>query len=118
MARGGMIIIWLALGGATLVVGLLVALVYVTARGHAPDFGTLIRWAGKLWVINLVLELAILYFAEPALTGPYWGGQWLFLPLLLTGGLAFFGGSPTQVRLALDSLIERVNHSSLRLGDS
>jgi hypothetical protein len=105
-----MVIVWLALGGATLVVGLLVALVYVTARGGStPDLGTVIRWAVKLWVINLVLELAILYFAEPALTGPYWGGQWLLLPLLLTGGLAFFGSNLTQVRSALDSFAERVN---------
>jgi hypothetical protein len=105
-----MVIVWLALVGATLVVGLLVALVYATARrGSAPDSSTVIRWAVKLWVINFVLELAILYLAEPALTGPYWGGQWLFLPLLLTGILAFFGSSLTQVRSAIDSFTERVN---------
>ena len=105
-----MIIVWLALGGATLVVGLLVALVYVTARGVSrPDPGAVIRWAVKLWVFNLILELAILYFAEPALTGPYWGGQWLFLPLLLTGGLAFFSSSLTQFRSTLHSFAEHVN---------
>jgi hypothetical protein len=105
-----MVIVWLALGGATLVVGLLVALMYVTARGvSTPDSSAVIRWAVKLWVFNLILELAILYFAEPVLTGPYWGGQWLFLPLLLTGTLAFFGSSLTQVRSALDSFTERVN---------
>src|SRR5215469_1161696 len=113
-------IVWLAGLGATIVVGLLVALVYITAaRGPVlPEPKVVAVWAVKLWVLNLGLELAILYFAQPALTGPYWGGQWLFLPLLLSGGLALFGGSPTQVRRALDSLIERVNHSSLRLGDS
>ncbi len=62
-----------------------------------------------------MLQLLILYFAQPALTGPYWGGQWLFLPLLLTGILAFFGGSARQVRDALDSFSEQVNSGRLRM---
>jgi hypothetical protein len=115
----GMVIVWLASFGATVVVGLLLALVYITAaRGpRLPEPKVVAIWALKLWIFNLGLQLAILYFAQPALTGPYWGGQWLFLPMLLTGGLAFFGGSPTQVRLALDSLIERVNRPGLGGGD-
>lgn len=104
-------IVWLALLGATIVVGLVVALVYITAHGKRPEPGLVAFWAAKLWIINFVLELVILYWAQPALTGPYWGGQWLFMPLLLTGVLAFFGGSLTQVRLALDSFTERVNYS-------
>ncbi|MGO8946587.1 MAG: hypothetical protein ACLQUY_02765 [Ktedonobacterales bacterium] len=113
-----MAIVWLAVLGATIVVGILIALVYVTAAGKVPDPKVVAIWAIKLWIINLGLELAILYFAEPALTGPYWGGQWLFMPLLLTGALAFFGGSLTQVRLALDSFTERINSGNLGIGDS
>ncbi len=90
-----MVIVWLALFGATIVTGLLVALLYATARGDRPKPDPVARWAAKLWVFNVVLELAILYFAEPALTGPYWGGQYLFVPLLLSGALAFFGLSLT-----------------------
>ncbi len=32
-----MVIVWLAVLGATIVVGLLVALVYLTARGKTPE---------------------------------------------------------------------------------
>jgi hypothetical protein len=115
-----MVIVWLAGFGATIVVGLLVALVYITAaRGpRLPEPKVVAVWAFKLWIFNLALELVILYFAQPALTGPYWGGQWLFLPMLLSGGLALFGGSPAQVRRALDSLIERVNRQGLYAPDS
>ncbi len=111
-----MVIVWLAVLGATTVVGLLVALVYVTARGQIGAPRVLAIWALKLWIINLGLELAILYFAEPALAGPYFGGQWLFLPLLLTGALAFFGGSFTQLRFALDSFTERINSGNSETG--
>jgi hypothetical protein len=112
-----MVIVWLAGFGATIVVGLLVALVYITAaRGTRPEPKVVAVWALKLWILNLGLELAILYFVQPALAGPYWGGQWLFLPLLLTGGVAFFGGSLTQVRLAIASLIERINGPNLSMG--
>src|SRR5215469_16675464 len=104
-----MVIVWLALLGATIVTGLLVAFLYVMARSDSPRPGQVARWAVKLWVFNVILELVILYFAEPALTGPYWGGQYLFVPLLLTGALAFFGLSLTPVRSALDSFTERVN---------
>jgi hypothetical protein len=115
-----MIILWLACLGATIVVGLLVALVYITAArsSQLPEPKIVAIWALKLWIFNLGLQLAILYFVQPALTGPYWGGQWLFLPMLLSGGLAYFGGSPTQVRVALDSLIERVNRPGLLAPDS
>ncbi len=108
-----MVIVWLALLGATLVVGILVALVYATARGRNPELRAMAIWAGKLWVLNLGLELAILYFAEPALTGPYLGGQWLLAPLFLSGVLAFFDASFIQVRRALDSFTERVNRGSV-----
>lgn len=104
-----MIIVWLAALGASIVVGLLVALVYLTARGKPPRLEVALRWAAGLWVINFFIDLAILYFSEPALTGPYWGMQWLLWPLLLTGVLALFGGSLANVRSALDSFTDSVN---------
>ncbi len=112
-----MIIFWLAVLGASVVTGILVALVYLTARGKPPLTRVAALWAGRLWLFNFVLDLAILYFAMPALTGPYLGGQWLLWPLLLTGVLALFGGSVLHVRTALDSFGERVNTASFAGGD-
>jgi hypothetical protein len=112
-----MIIFWLATLGASIVTAILVALVYLTARGKPPLVRVVAPWAGRLWLFNFVLDLFILYFAMPALTGPYLGGQWLLWPLLLTGVIALFGGSLLQMRFALDSFGERVNSSSLAAGD-
>jgi hypothetical protein len=104
-----MIIFWLAVLGASIVVGLLVALVYLAARGKTPRLEVVLPWAAKLWVVNFLLDLTILYFAMPAMTGPYWGMQWLFWPLLVTGVLAIFGGSVAGVRSALESFNESMN---------
>lgn len=104
-----MIIVWLAALGASIVVGLLAALVYLTSRGKPPRPEVVLRWAAGLWGLNFLVDLAILYFAEPAMNGPYWGMQWLLWPLLLTGLLALFGGSLTNVRSAIDNFTDSVN---------
>src|SRR5262249_3072353 len=80
-----------------------------TSRGKMPTPGVVLPWAARLWVVNFLLDLVILYFAMPALTGPYWGGQWLLWPLLITGVLALFGGSLTNIRAALDNFGDSVN---------
>ena len=83
-----MIIVWLAALGATIVVALFVALVYLFARKNRPEPRALAIWAGRLWLFNFLLDLAIFYIGQPALTGPYGGWQWLLWPILLTGLLA------------------------------
>ena len=103
-----MIIVWLAALGATIVTGLLVGLAYLTARGTRLAPRSVARWAVVLWVANLVFDLVVLYFGTPALTGPYWGGQWLLWPLLLSGVLALSGGSLARLRGALDVLSEEM----------
>jgi hypothetical protein len=72
-----MIIVWLAALGATIVVALFVALAIAFSRTNRPELRALASWAGKLWLFNFVLDLALLYIGQPALTGPYWGWQWL-----------------------------------------
>jgi hypothetical protein len=112
-----MIIFWLAALGATIVVAILVGLLYLFARAQRPDPRDLLRWAAKLWVFNLVLNLIILYFFMPPMTGPYWGWQWLIWPLILSGVFALFGGGFRQIRASIDSLTERINaEGSLRRG--
>lgn len=104
-----MVIVWLALLGASVVVAAVTGLVYLFSRGKPPEPRALLRWAARLWVFNVVLDLALLYFAMPALTGPLWGGQWLLWPLLLTGLLALSGGGFRELFGQLDRFTEAVN---------
>ncbi len=104
-----MIIVWLALLGATIVVALLIGITYIAARGKPPVPRTLAAWALRLWIVNVIVDIALLYLTMPALTGPYWGGQWLLWPLLLTGIIAVFGGSLTNIRSSIDTFTESLN---------
>ncbi|MEO7002467.1 MAG: hypothetical protein ABI068_11625 [Ktedonobacterales bacterium] len=104
-----MIIFGLAALGATIVVALMVVMAWLLARRQPPTWPDLARWAATLWVLNFLLDLLILYFAMPALTGPYGGWQWVLWPLLLTGVFAIFGGGFTSARATLDALNTRFN---------
>jgi hypothetical protein len=85
-------VIWLALVGALIVTVIVTVTRYVLARNNRPKNADLARWAGGIFVGNFLLDLLILYFAMPALTGPYFGWQWVLWPLLLTGVVVTFGG--------------------------
>jgi hypothetical protein len=104
-----MIILGLAALGATIVAALMVAFAWLTARKNKPMPRVLLEWAARIWVFNFLLNLVILYMFMPSLTGPYWGGQWLFWPLLLTGVFAMLGGNVRSVRSAIESLSEQLN---------
>src|ERR1051326_4967308 len=48
----------------------------VTLGRHIPiEWPKIGRWLGITFAINYLLSLLILYFAQPALTGPYGGWQ-------------------------------------------
>lgn len=104
-----MIILWLAVLGASIVTAIMVGLALLFGRQVKATPRELALWAGRLWLFNFILDLIVLYLAEPALTGPYWGGQWLIWPLLLTGAFALFGGGVDRVRSAVDTFTQRVN---------
>ena len=104
-----MIIVWLAVLGASIVTAVMVALALFFGRRAKAAPRELALWALRLWIFNLILNLLILYLAEPAITGPYWGGQWLIWPLLLTGVFALFGGGVGRVRSAVETFTERIN---------
>src|SRR5262245_6145642 len=106
---GIMIFFWLAALGATIVTAILVGLVYLFSRKQRPNLRDLLPWAAALWIFNLILDLIILYYVLPPMTGPYWGGQWLIWPLILSGVFALFGGGFRQIRATVDSLTERIN---------
>lgn len=85
-------VILLALVGALIVTFIMIVARYVLARNSPPKPGDLARWGAVVFSGNFLLDLLILYFAMPALTGPYFGWQWLLWPLLLTGVVVTFGG--------------------------
>jgi hypothetical protein len=107
-----MIIVWLAVLGASIVTAVMVALALFFGRRVKAAPRELALWALRLWIFNLILNLLILYLAEPAITGPYWGGQWLIWPLLLTGVFALFGGGVGRVRSAVETFTERINNGT------
>jgi hypothetical protein len=104
-----MIIVGLAAIGATIVTALLLGLAYAVGRKQWPTTPAVARWAATLWALNFILDLLILYFAMPALTGPYGGWEWVLWPLALSGVYALFGGSLLRARGALGALNERMN---------
>ena len=74
----------LALIGTLIVMAILVIGRLGFGRREAFDARRFIRWFAWYFVINFVLCFLILYFGEPALTGPFGGWQWVFTPLVIS----------------------------------
>ena len=79
-----MIILLLALIGALIVMAILSIGRLGFGRREKFDTRKFFKWFVWYFVLNYVLCLAILYFSEPALTGPFWGWQWVLGPLILS----------------------------------
>lgn len=73
----------------------------LTLGRHIPaEWPRIARWLGITFVVNYLLSLLILYFAQPALTGPYGGWQWVLWPLLLTSIFNLFSVMRVMVNRA------------------
>src|SRR5438270_4490885 len=79
-----MIIFLLALIGTLIVMAILTIGRLGFGRREAFDRQKFSRWFAAYFVLNYILCLLILYFSEPALTGPFWGWQWLLWPLVIS----------------------------------
>jgi len=79
-----MIIFLLALIGTLIVMAILTIGRLGFGRREAFDGQKFSRWFAAYFVLNYILCLLILYFSEPALTGPFWGWQWLLWPLVIS----------------------------------
>src|SRR5579885_364800 len=84
LRRGIMIIVLLALIGAIIVMAILTIGRLGFGRREKFVAQKFFRWFAWYFVFNFILCLAILYFAEPALTGPFGGWQWLLWPLAIS----------------------------------
>jgi hypothetical protein len=87
----------------------------VTLGRHIPiEWPKIARWLGITFAINYLLSLLILYFAQPALTGPYGGWQWILWLLLLTSVFNLF--SITRVLINRASALGQQPLASRRTG--
>ncbi|HEY7350439.1 MAG TPA: hypothetical protein VH599_19155 [Ktedonobacterales bacterium] len=84
-----------------------------TLGRHIPaEWPRIARWAGVTFVVNYLLSLLILYFAQPALTGPYGGWQWVLWPLFLTSVFHLF----SVLRVMVNRANELGQHATLARG--
>src|SRR5438128_6844683 len=105
-----MIIFLLALIGAVVVMAILTIGRLGFGRREAFNSRRFITWFAWFFGINYLICLAILYFSEPALTGPFGGWQWLLWPLVISSIANLFAFA----RPALSVLEEASNASQGR----
>jgi hypothetical protein len=79
-----MIIFLLALIGTLIVMTVLTVGMLWFGRREILDKRRLLGWFLRYFVFNYLFCLLILYFSHPALTGPFWGWQWVLWPLLVS----------------------------------
>lgn len=80
----------IALIGALLIVAIMLIGRFTLGRHIPVEWPKIARWAGTMFVLNYLFALLILYFAQPALTGPYGGWQWALWLLLVTTVISLF----------------------------
>ncbi|HLZ59451.1 MAG TPA: hypothetical protein VKR06_21100 [Ktedonosporobacter sp.] len=91
-----MIILLLALIGMLIVMVLLSIGRLGFGRREAFDARKFFSWFVGYAIFNYIICLAILYFSQPALTGPFWGWQWVLWPLIFSSiGNLFAFARPT-----------------------
>ncbi len=79
-----MVIFLLALIGALAV--MVILSIGRLAFGRSEPFNSrkFFTWFGIFFAVNFILGLLILYFGQPALTGPFGGWQWILGPLTIS----------------------------------
>lgn len=97
-----MIIFLLALIGTLIVMAILTLGRLGFGRREKFSARLFFPWFARYFVFNYIFSLLILYFAEPAFTGPFWGWQWVLWPLLLSS----IGNLFTYIRPAVNVLGE------------
>jgi hypothetical protein len=102
-----MVVVWLTLLSTVVVVAILVGARFLVGRPTGDETRSLVRWAGMIAGVTLVLNFLILYFSMPAFTGPYGGWDWVLWPLLVAGGISVALGSVAAGQRISDTLRQR-----------
>lgn len=79
-----MILLLLALIGTLIVMAILSIGRFGFGRKEQFSAGKFLRWFISYFIFNYIFGLLILYFSEPALTGPFGGWQWVLWPLVIS----------------------------------
>jgi hypothetical protein len=79
-----MTIFLLALIGTLIVMAVLTVGRLWFGRRETLDLRQFLRWFLRYLIFNYLFCLFVLYFFLPALTGPFWGWQWVLWPLLIS----------------------------------
>ncbi|HLG78601.1 MAG TPA: hypothetical protein VKX46_19470 [Ktedonobacteraceae bacterium] len=79
-----MVIFLLALIGTLIVMAILTIGRLGFGRRDPLAIQSFARWFGGYFIFNYIVSLLVLYFSLPALTGPFWGWQWVLWPLLFS----------------------------------
>lgn len=79
-----MIVFLLALIGALIVMAILSIGRLGFGRREPFVARKFLRWFIGYFIFNYLFSLLLIYFSEPALTGPFWGWQWILWPLVLS----------------------------------
>lgn len=74
----------LALIAALIVMAVLCIGRFAFGRGEQFNGRRFMRWFIGYFIFNYLVCLAILYLGQPALTGPFWGWQWVLWPLIFS----------------------------------
>lgn len=101
-------IVLIALEGSVIVTVALLLLRFAVNRKGQLFTRSTIWWIGNVFAINMVVDLVILYFDMPAITGPYGGWQWLFWPAVLSGVLSLFLGGVAN----LGDLVQQMSQTA------
>ncbi|GCE17770.1 MARVEL domain-containing protein [Dictyobacter kobayashii] len=101
-----MIILLLALIGTLIVMACLTSGRLFFGRKEPFEARPFTRWFVGFSIFNYVFSLLILYFSEPAFTGPFWGWQWVLWPLLISSIINLFaiaGGARGALEMGLNA---------------
>ncbi|GLV57286.1 hypothetical protein KDH_41220 [Dictyobacter sp. S3.2.2.5] len=101
-----MIILLLALIGTLIVMACLTIGRLGFGRKEPFEARSFVRWFTGFTIFNYVFCLVILYFSEPAFTGPFWGWQWVLWPLLISSIINLFaiaGGARGALEMSLSA---------------
>jgi hypothetical protein len=74
----------LALIAALIVMAVLCIGRFAFGRREQFNGRKFLRWFGGYFIFNYLICLVILYLGLPALTGPFWGWQWVLWPLVFS----------------------------------
>ncbi len=99
-------IIGLALVGALVVTAILVVARVILGR-KSLGARQMLTFVGIIFVVNVIIDLPLLYFAMPALTGPYGGWEWILWPLFISGILSILLGGVAAGQRMVASLANR-----------